>query len=63
MSMDKLGRGFADLPIEEQVQALRDHLVTQELLIKILLGAVEALGVTFTKGDVPLRDGDPVGDD
>ncbi len=56
MSMDKLGRGFADLPIEEQVQALRDHALGQELLIRLLLEAVQRLGIEFTANDVPIED-------
>ncbi len=63
MTTHRLGRNFKNLPIEDQVQALRDHALGQELLIKILLGAVEKLGVTFTMGGVPLRDIDPTDDD
>ena len=37
MSTSRLGRGFADLPIEEQVRVLRDQVLVQELLIKLLL--------------------------
>ncbi len=56
MSVNKLGRGFADLPIEEQVQALRDHALGQELLIKVLLEAVQRLGIEFTANGVPIED-------
>ncbi len=63
MTTHRFGTNFKNLPIEEQVQALRDHAITQELLIKVLLGAVEKLGVTFTMDGVPLRDSAPVGDD
>ncbi len=47
MSVERIGRGFEALPIEEQVRALRDHALGQELLIRVLLAAVERLGVTF----------------
>ena len=47
MTGSKIGRGFAELPIEEQVQALRDHALGLELTIMILLAAVEKLGVDF----------------
>ena len=47
MSTSKIGRGFADLPIEEQVRALRDHALGQELVIAVLFTAVERLGVDF----------------
>jgi hypothetical protein len=47
MSAHRLGRGFEALPIEEQVRALRDHALGQELLIRVLLTAVERLGVHF----------------
>ena len=40
------------LTVEERVQALRNQAVTQEILIKVLMQAVERLGVTFTWGDV-----------
>ena len=41
------------LTVEERVQALRNQAVTQEILIKVLMQAVERLGVTFTWGDEP----------
>ncbi len=47
MSAHRLGRGFADLPIEEQIRALRERVLKQELMIKILLTAVERLGIDF----------------
>ena len=59
MTGGKLGRGFAELPIEEQVQALRDNAIAQELLIKVLYTAVERLGVTFAwPGDGEPASGD-----
>ncbi len=39
------------LTVEERVQALRNQAVSQEILIKVLMQAVERLGVTFTWGD------------
>ncbi len=51
MNDHRLGRDFKDLPIEEQVRALRDHAIGQELLIHVLLTAIERLGV-----DVVWRD-------
>ncbi len=42
-----LGRGFAAQPIEAQITALREQLLAQELLLKVLLSAVERLGVEF----------------
>ena len=47
MSGGKVGRGFAALPLEEQVRALRDPALGQELVIAVLFTAVERLGVTF----------------
>ncbi len=43
----KLGRDFAALLIEAQITALREQLLAQELLLKVLLTAVERLGVNF----------------
>ena len=51
MTDHRLGRGFAALPIEEQITALREQLLAQELLITILLTAVERLGVNFVRPD------------
>ena len=51
MTGGKIGRGFADLPIEEQVRALRDHALGQELVIAVLFKAVERLGVDFVWPD------------
>ncbi len=61
MSASGFGRGFEDLPIEEQVKALRDHAIAQELLIAMLLTAVKRLGVEFVwPGETgpPESDGD-----
>ena len=62
MTMDKLGRGFGALSLEEQVQALRDHALGQDLLIRALLVAVSRLGVSFTTDSEPLNlaDDEPV---
>ena len=51
MSAGRLGRGFEALPIEEQVRALRDHALGQELVIAVLFKAVERLGVSFVWPD------------
>ena len=51
MSAGRLGRGFADLPIEEQVRVLRDHALAQELVIALLFDAVKKLGVDFVWPD------------
>ena len=56
MSADKLGRGFEALPVEEQIQARRDHAITQGALVYMLLAAVQQLGVTFTEGGVPISE-------
>ena len=58
MSASRLGRGFAELPIEGRMRALRDHALGQELLIRVLLAAVERLGVTFVWPDE-----EPAGDE
>ncbi len=47
MTEHRLGRGFDALRLEEQVRALRDHAVGQELVIAVLFKAVERLGVEF----------------
>ena len=59
MTDHRLGRGFAALPIEEQITALREQLLAQELLLTVLLTAVERLGVEF----VWPGDGEPAGDE
>ena len=51
MTDHRLGRAFAELPIEEQITALREHLLAQEVLITVLLAAVEKLGVAFVWPD------------
>ncbi len=51
MSDHRLGRGFEALPVEDQVRALRDHAIGQELLIRVLMTAVERLGVRFVWPD------------
>ena len=51
MMMDGLGREWPTLTVEEQLDALRTHAIGQEVLIKVLMQAVERLGVTFTWGD------------
>ena len=58
MSAERIGRGFEALPIEDQVQALRDHALGQELLIGVLLTAVEWLGVTLVWGDEDETEGE-----
>ena len=54
----KIGRGFGDLPLEQQVQALRDHVIVQDLLIGMLIEAVQRLGVTFTADGESLNPAD-----
>ncbi len=51
MSVGRLGRSFADLALEEQVRALRDHALAQELVIALLFDAVKKLGVDFVWPD------------
>ena len=51
MTDHRLGRGFAAQPIEEQITALREQLLAQEMMIKVLLTAVERLGVDFVWPD------------
>ena len=45
MTDHRLGRGFDTLRLEEQVRALRDHAIGQELVIAVLFKAIERLGV------------------
>ena len=49
--MSGIGREWPTLTVEEQLDALRTHAIGQEVLIKVLMQAVERLGVTFTWGD------------
>ena len=49
--MSGIGREWPTLTTEEQLAALRTHAIGQEVLIKVLMQAVERLGVTFTWGD------------
>ena len=58
MTESKIGRGFGDLPLEAQVQALRDHALVQEILVRLLLESVSRLGVTFTADGEPLNPAD-----
>ena len=51
MTDHRLGRGFAAQPIEAQITALREQLLAQELLLTVLLTAVERLGVEFVWPD------------
>ncbi len=54
-----LGHDFTALPIEAQITALREQLIAQELLLKVLLTAVERLGVEFVwPDDGPVDDED-----
>ena len=61
MSADRLGRGFEALPVEEQMQVLRDHAIAQELLTK-LLTAFDRLGVTFVADGLSLWHGEATPD-
>ena len=55
--MSGIGREWPTLTSEERLDALRNHVLSHEVLIKALLAAVERLGVTFTWGDEPLEAG------
>ncbi len=46
-----LGRTWPTLTDEEKLDALRGHALGQELLVRVLLEAIQRLGVTFTRGD------------
>ena len=56
--MGGIGREWPTLTTEERLEALRDHAIGQEVLVKVLMQAVERLGVTFTRGDQPLKPAD-----
>jgi len=46
------------MTLEERVASLRITVFAQEVLIKVLMQAVERLGVTFTTGDELDEDAD-----
>ena len=48
--VDRIGRGWEDLSADEKLEALRDNALGHEVWVRVLIQAVERLGVRFDLG-------------
>ena len=57
--IDRIGRGWVDLSADEKLEALRDNALGHGGWVRVLIQAVERLGVRFDLGGEDVEDPPP----